>query len=340
MFVYHISRTVKVRNKPLAAQTLMRYAKAAEDWCATRLTEEVATRFAALTTVHPFISELVRHRRNWQQPRSKKEPVTQRMITAAHDMILARIDQNREFFLSREAAVHAWVRLGCFTGSRAGEYAQVRKKRGEIGRIPHTKDAGEWAGQPLAFLISDWTYWDHDNRQLTGSLSSIREKAQDVHILFRYDKSINNFSIRKFRRTGHPYLCPVLTSLEILFRAQLLNVRPDHPIGVFRMRAACKSRSKEGYDYLTNVDVTNEMRSFCLLAYPDPAHYMNQHYKCIMAHSNRVTAACALKAAGNSYETIAFRLRWTVDSVVHYIREAHENLDDLADSVVLGAGRL
>ena len=56
------------------------------------------------------------------------------------------------------------------------------------------------------------------------------------------------------------------------------------------------------------------MQHACRLAYPDPNHYLWLHIHCIMAHSNRVTAAIALYNL-----EIAHRLRWSVESVEHYL---------------------
>ena len=99
-------------------------------------------------------------------------------------------------FLDRSCAVHNWTSLGVFTGSRVGEYAQSKPTRGvPFERIPLNEDAGEWAGQPLAFIRSDFSFFDKAGRQLpTTNFPILVKSATEVHIRFRYDKSPTNFS--------------------------------------------------------------------------------------------------------------------------------------------------
>ena len=59
-----------------------------------------------------------------------------------------------------------------------------------------------------------------------------------------------------------------------------------------------------------------------------------------MAHSVRVTACVALHAEGQSEFVIAFRLRWSPQSVMHYIRDCAQQVGDLCKAVLSGAGRL
>ena len=163
-----------------------------------------------------------------------------------------------------------------------------------------------------------------------------KNRPNEVHIRFRYDKSPTNFSVRKFKTTGHHFSCPCLASIAIFYRAELLQVPTGQPIRVF-----CKpSQDHSGFRFLSDNDVTSELRATCRRTYPDPNHYMHQHILCIMAHSVRVTACVALHSAGESEFVIAFRLRWTVQSVMHYIRDCSQHVGDLCQAVLSGAGRL
>jgi hypothetical protein len=56
-----------------------------------------------------------------------------------------------------------------------------------------------------------------DTRQLL-------QLANEVHVRFRYDKSPNNFSIRKFRRSSGTFICAVKACISIIQRADLLHV--------------------------------------------------------------------------------------------------------------------
>ena len=190
--------------------------------------------------------------------------------------------------------MHDWTVFSAFSGSRVGKYGQSKTKRNEYSHIPVSVDAGEWAGQPLAFISQDFTFWTDNGLQLSWSnLKHLLSRADEVWVRFRYDKSRNNHVICKFRKMGHPILCPVKAAVSILYRAQLLQVPLHKPIGMFcqQDRKAC---FKTGYTYLLNTDVTNEMHATCCCTYPDKDHYMNKNHKLIMAHSVHVTAAVAL----------------------------------------------
>jgi hypothetical protein len=92
-----------------------------------------------------------------------------------------------------------------------------------------------------------------------------------------------------------------------------------------------------GVDCLRATHVTSIMRMACRLAYPNPAHYMGIHESRIVAHSNRVTAACCLKAGGATDEEIAFRLRWQPGSVPTYLRECFHGIGKIMSLAIQGA---
>lgn len=327
------------RTEPLQAQTLMGYAKGAEIWCEHVMELPVlgAISDSKDSDVRPFIKEIIQQRRAWSKPALKKEPITLAMYDNAQATCKQAVAADPAAFLHRPCAVHNWTSLGVFTGSRVGEYAQSKPTKGiPFARIPLNEDAGEWAGQPLAFIRADFSFFDKAGRQLpTTNIVSLTNSTNEVHIRFRYDKSPTNFSVRKFKKTGHHFLCPCLASIAIFYRAALLHVPTEQPIGVFR-----KPKETTGFRFLSNNDVTSELRDTCRRTYPDPNHYMHQHILCVMAHSIRVTACVALHSAGESEFVIAFRLRWTVQSVMHYIRDCSQHVGDLCQAVLSGAGRL
>jgi hypothetical protein len=338
-FVHNIAEKGNEKRKSsehaLSAQTLREYAKAAECWCTVMLQLNLQSTVGNKGSIHPFIQEILSQRRAWEKPRLKKEPITLEMFDNAQDHVGSLIQKDGAAFLSRAASVHNFTCLGAFTGSRVGEYGQTKARRGVYNKIPSSADAGEWAGMPIAFIRSDFTFWADRTELDKSDLGDTHQRATEVYIRFRYDKSINNFTIRKFKRTGHHYFCPVLASLAAILRANILQVPADKPVGVFRLQGIDK-----GYVYLTNTDVTQELRATCLRTYPDKNHYMNKKCQCIMAHSVRVTAAVALYTAGQTFDTIAFRLRWSVQSVQHYIRECCQHIGELSDAVLIGAGRI
>lgn len=273
-------------------------------------------------------------RRAWKQPRQKREPFTSDMFDALAKL-LAVHDASNYVFLSVDFAVFDWTRLGLHTGSRLGEYGQSKRKKGELfARVPFEEDAGEWAGSPLAFIRNDFTLYDTNlcRHSHSACLADIRLAAY-VHVRFRYDKSVNNFTIRKFKRQSGSILCPVKAVLSILRRADMLGVPENFPIGVYRSVGAPAG----GFSFLNGTDVKNVMQKACVLAYPDPSHYMRLHAHLLQSHSNRVTAAVALFNAGVPIPVIAHRLQWNVESVTFYLRDCFRAIGPLTQKAILGA---
>jgi hypothetical protein len=66
---------------------------------------------------------------------------------------------------------------------------------------------------------------------------------------------------------------------------------------------------------------------------------MRLQIKCIVPHSNRITAAVALKLGGAADEEIAFRLRWHVSSVPTYLRECFHQVGAIIEQALTGAYR-
>ena len=155
--------------------------------------------------------------------------------------------------------MHNWTVFGAFSSSQVGKYGQSKTNHNEYSHIPVSVDAGEWASQPLAFIHSDFTFWTNDGLQLSQlNLKHLFSRADKVWVQFCYDKSHNNHIIHKFRKMGHPILCPVKAAISILYRAQLLQVPHHELISMFHQQDR-KLHFKSGYTYLLNTDVTNEM---------------------------------------------------------------------------------
>ena len=80
------------------------------------------------------------------------------------------------------------------------------------------------------------------------------------------------------------------------------------------------------------------MKRACVLAYPDPTHYMRVHIAQIDPHSNRM-AAVSLKLGGATNEDIAFLLRWHISSVPTYLRECFQQVGAIVQTTLQGAYR-
>ena len=89
--------------------------------------------------------------------------------------------------------------------------------------------------------------------------------------------------------------------------------------------------------FLTSQDVRDVMRMVCKLSYPDPQHFMHKNYMQIDCHSNRVTAAVVLHNDKVPMDDIAQRLRWSVESVQHYLRDTFSHVGNMCQAVIRGA---
>jgi hypothetical protein len=240
--------------------------------------------------------------------------------------------------LSTEAAVFDWLRLGCFTGSRVGEYAQSHAKLHHFARVPHNADAGKWAGTPIAFCQDDFTFYTKDMNSVQPHLLQHKESTiHFVHIRFRYDKSKNNFTIRKFQLSGHPILCPIKAALSIIYRASALGSTPAEPLAVRAYTEAKKPLIR--YTYLRSQDIIKHLRTACKQCY-SPGHFLHENSHLLVAHSTRVTAAVALYNSGMQIPAIAYRLRWSEASVSHYLREATTQIEALTNNAIAGATQI
>jgi hypothetical protein len=286
-------------------------------------------------TMHPFLADILQQRRNWKAPKQKREPFTYPMFQALATLMDRLARQDGTIFLSVDFAVLDWTRLGVHTGSRLAEYGQSKPdKRRPFATVPNSREAGEWAGTPIAFIRADFIFYDAQMvcREFCTCLER-PDLAQFVHIRFRFDKSVNNFTIRKFQRVSGSLLCPVKAALSILKRADRLGIPSDFPIGAFRPAGAATGQ----YAFLQGDHVCSVMQKACRMAYPDPNHYMRKHIALLQSHSNRITAAVALYNAGETEEVIAFRLRWSVETVRFYLRECFKVVGPLTEQAIRGA---
>jgi hypothetical protein len=340
-FLEDVKTGNNLQHIQLSGQSLRNYVTAAA-LCFKLLTGTMPQYFDPATLsqkriyLHPYLHEKITQRTTWTRPNQQKEPFTYRMLAAhAKKHLGHNPKQSTTQFLGLQHVVWDWLRLGVFTGSRVAEYAQSSlKKNQRFQIIPDGHDAGPWAGQPLAFTRADFTFYNRDSCCVPHTkILSAHKKGQIsmVHIRFRFDKSQNNFSIRKFQVTDDAILNPVDATISILRRAEMLQVPILEPIGVYRppWSATCQ--------FLRDYHITPILRAMCVLAYPDHTHYLRIHIERLVPHSNRVTAAVCLKLGGAKDEEIAFRLRWNIASVPTYLRECFQEVGPIMASTLQGA---
>lgn len=192
------------------------------------------------------------------------------MFTVLHREVSTLVAWDPVRLLEWLPTIYNWSHLGCFTGSRLGEYGQSKPKPGEpFAMVSHCADAREWAGMPLAFVRDDFTFYDAWRHYLaTADLSHLCQYAKELHVHFRYDKSVLNFIICKYRWVHGSFMCLVDSTISILEHVDLLGVPLAFPIGIF----LCPTSGT--YWFLQGSDVSSVMQYACQMAYPDIGHYM------------------------------------------------------------------
>jgi hypothetical protein len=324
----------------LTGQSLRNYVKAAADCFSILIGSklniyDLDTLAQKRVYLHPYLHELITQRAVWTKPKPRKEPYTYRMLATQARYLRKTSSDAFQTFQSKPYAIWDWARLGIFTGSRLSEYAQsgLRRKQ-RFHCIPVNAETGFWGGKPIAFIRSDFEFYDSLARLIPHSRVFRQHKLRavsTVHVRFRYDKGAENFSIRKFSLSSDPILDPVDAVVSILHRATLLSVPEWEPVGVYG------SSSSAVFCFLRDSHVRDELRAMCIRTYPDPTHYLRLHIDRIVPHSNRVTAAVCLHMGGASIDDIAFRLRWHVSSVPTYLRECFQDVGAVMEPAGTGA---
>merc|ERR1711935_709957 len=105
--------------------------------------------------------------------------------------------------------------------------------------VPASPDVPlEQRNQPLAFVSADWTFFTADLEVVPPDclLSMHRQRlVKWVQIRWRFDKSANNFVFHRFELTGDAIFDPVDAAVNIYYRAQLLDVKANVPLGVWKL---------------------------------------------------------------------------------------------------------
>jgi hypothetical protein len=319
-------------------QTIRNYVTSATDWIRLAIGRPFSvldpdTLMYKTPTLHPYLKEILAQRYAWEKPKPRKEPWTGSILES---LVNSAPPPSHPAFLEAHAAATDWCGVTCFTGSRVAEYGQTNPPAGGgFNCVPLSEEAGEWAGMPIAFIAGDFSLWTADRIFLPHSAFFAEASLARVHTIrvrFRFDKSRHNFSTREFQRSDIPYLDMGRALQRIFLRARLLRVPITFPLGVFI------HTTKPGhFKFLTGKHVQETLRLGCTLAYPDPQHYLRRNITCLVAHSNRVTAAVCLRLGGADIPTIAFKLRWSVASVETYLRDCYQLVGDALAATVRGA---
>lgn len=327
-YLSHVGDGWNCHNKlDLSSQSLRNYVKAAhrvlEVWLGRKIPIHDPYSMGKHQRYHEYISQQLSDRRSWSRKKPQKLPLTT-AIYVALAQYLASLGDSFIVFVGLYYAVYDWLRLGVFTGFRVSEYAQAKVSKGcQFLAIPNSDDVpDDQRGQPLAFVMTDFTFFTADLVEIPHSevVQMHRKRlVKFVQLCWRFDKSAHNFVIRRYTVTNDPIFDPVDAAVNIIYRAQLLKVPPNEPIGVW------KSPNGKPYRFLRDSKITEVMRAACVMAYPDPNHFYRRNIKSLVTHCVRVTAACVMKLGGAENDEIAHSKRWHPTSVPTYLRDGFES---------------
>ena len=327
-YVHHVSQGFNLqRKKDLSAQSMRNYLKAAQSvlqlWLRRLVPLHDKNHMGQQSRYHAFLGQQFRDRRNWTRKRPQKLPFTREMY-CAFQRRLRILSHSSDAFVAAEWAVYDWMRLGAFTGFRPSEFAQSKVAKGEqFLTLPVSDDVPEdQRGAPVAFVLADFTFYTSDMHIVPhprlGQLYH-QGRVKFVQLRWRFDKSANNFVLRKYSTTGEDILDPVDAAVHIVLRALFLGVSTSEPVGVWR------SAPKRPYRFLRSTTITQVLRQVVIWAYPDPKHFYRENITSIVPHGLRVTAAVYQKLGGAANDDIAQKLRWHLTSVPTYLRDGFES---------------
>ena len=142
--------------------------------------------------LHPSINDPIAHRSKWQRPKEKREPYTELMFLVLHQQVTAMLKCHSNYRFHAKAWVLDLVCLGAFTGHRGNESIQTTGTQTSVSRAPQGAPSGDEAGNPLAFMLSDWEFYDAFGHLIVGdNLRTIT--PHKLRILYRFDKTKENF---------------------------------------------------------------------------------------------------------------------------------------------------
>ena len=256
----------------------------------------------------------VNQRKQWEVPVAKFEPIP----PAAYAELYYRYSYliaSTAGFTSRHAVAIRCIVLASFTGSRLGEYGQSKTpKTSTVARVPPSPYARECAGSPIAFMHGDLTFWDKADVEIPPTSPSL-PSAFRLKVRFRFDKGPNNWEYRTWRRTMHPFFCPIRAAADLCRGAQMLQVPASDPLAAYSTAGHTKLQ------FIVGDDIQETLRDAVTGAFPDEDHRVHSVLNKFSAHSLRVTPAMALLARGFTPDVVAFILRWNSDAIKRYMRD-------------------
>ena len=285
------------------------------------------TDFAGKRVYVPLLTQIFLTARKWTpQRRPERQPISVAILSSLQETVPTHPGAE----LSLSAVVRDAAILGTFTGSRVSEYAQAQLPRGvSFHTVPMNAASGSDGGKPIAFTISDFTFYSAARLAVHHSEA---HTAAYLNILFRFTKGVRTFTSRMFAAIPHSAFCPVLAAARVCKRWTLIDPGPSTPLFCFLHTFLAKKPA-----YLRDTHMTQALRAAALRTHPEPTHLVRQHLAAITGHSLRVFACLCLRLAGWDEDAIAHQLRWDSAAIKVYIRQALFQADDIGATLFKSA---
>ena len=226
--------------------------------------------------------------RSWSRadsPSSRVKPMPQSLL--AQGVTLAQQERTPAALAAAEVLI-----LGFFFLLRPGEY---------LGYPDDTSDS--------LFRLRDMTFWAGSR-----SLDHIHCPVADLHAatfvtltFTRQKNGVYNETIGH-GRSGHPFLCPVLSLVARVVAIRAFQAPPSTPVNAYRARLSGSTQ------YVHARDLTRRLRN-ALVIFPDPAINPAD----ISARSTRPGGAMALLCAGVGADRLRMVGRWRSDEMYRYL---------------------
>ncbi|MGH3055005.1 MAG: hypothetical protein ACRDL7_08525, partial [Gaiellaceae bacterium] len=281
--------------KVIKTTTIKKYLQAAASWATAQ--QHLDPRKTFTGTTAQIITKVLREQQRWERMPNRREPLTVEMLDNIHSQASIDLD-------CLANAMADWASVGFLAGLRKCEWAQDQRELGE-GGFKHAPD-----GSPLAFIASDFTFFQADHSPMPWTSISSTNLPARVRITWRHQKNGDNGqAIDYFKDDLCPILCGVRATVRIRQRAIRLDISPNCPLGIFKQRNTVS--------FIRTKHIEGTLQSAARTVHHITSKQDLQRFT---AHSLRVGACVALHSANCSETDIKFRLCWRSNAFMEYLR--------------------
>jgi hypothetical protein len=259
----------------------------------------------------PTLAAVFKELERWEQMPNRREPFTVEML----DEWTKQVQNNRDSFFSRNAALADWFEIGLFTGSRLTEWAQE-----SYNKNPESAKRNMY-GDTAAFCLNDIRAQTISGALLRGAdiLSVPRDQLTKIWIKWHTQKNGMNgeekLYVRNPLKGGRSMITPIH---NVLRRFVSLQGATD----VTTPLALYADGSKSRVMLITATDIEQVMRAVAAKLFKlNPRKAADKKMLQLWsAHSLRVGACVILHGLGFTESQIKHLLLWKSNAFMAYLR--------------------